>query len=127
MPAAFPLIAKPPAHPGVTAPPPKTLVVWSPEGVREEHPTANARDLVRSRGYTLHAPVADEAFTPKNAEYASPAIAGKEENVPNPAMDALIALRKKAEALGITVDNRWGTRRLNELIAEAEANPKASE
>lgn len=126
MPAAAPPFVRPSVHPGATPPPPKTLVVWSPAGEREEHSTLNARDLVRSCGYTYQSPLAapSRSPTPEGGNYQSPPISGP---APNPALDALNAQRKRAEELGIEVDNRWGTRRLNELIAEAEAKPEASE
>jgi hypothetical protein len=128
MPATPPPVPKAIQHPGTYPKPPRRAVpqldVWSPEGVKETHDHNNARDLVRSCGYTLHNPgIVAADVPPENEEFRSPEIGGVPgmDEAPNPTLDALNALRARAEGLGITVDNRWGTRRLNELIAEAEA------
>lgn len=126
MPASMPAAVKTIQHPGTYPKPaaPAAVVmidVWSPEGVKKTLTQLNARDYVRSRGYTLQSPVQDAPATAEGTDYSSPPICGTGA-APNPALDALNDLRKRAEALGVTVDNRWGTRRLNEEIATAEAN-----
>ena len=125
MPAAAPPFPKPVKHPGTypgDAPPSAratTLTVWSPEGVKEVHSTLNARDLVRSRGYTLRSPRGAVEVTKSDGDDAVVAAGdyAETEAHANAAMEALTALRKQAEDLGVVVDNRWGTKRLNEEIA----------
>jgi hypothetical protein len=89
--------------------------------VKETHPSLNARDLVRSCGYKYQSPSATPppSPTPEGGNYQSPPIGGIEA-APNPEVDALNALRDKAKGLGVDVDLRWGTRRLNEEITLAE-------
>lgn len=125
-------------HPGTYPEPnrapeqPKTLKVWSPEGVAEEHSILNARDLVRSRGYTYSDPKSPKP-DPKRIgvggmvggvssyESRDPVLDLVKPEV-NPAMDELNALRAKAaDVLGGAdkVDQRWGKNRLEQEIAAA--------
>jgi hypothetical protein len=114
-------------HPG-TYPEPaarkpvKKMVVYNPQGQAEEHPVPNARDLVRCCGYSYAqrvraAAVAVDAGV-AGEPGAEPAADGGEAS--NPALDALAALRAEAAELGISVDNRWGTKRLKDEIAFAK-------
>jgi hypothetical protein len=118
-------------HPGTYKVPvspktPETLKVWSPDGVSEEHPVANARDLVRMCGYTYSDPRAPQKAPQRvglgGMIAGTPGVEADEKQESNASLDALNTLRAKvAEALGGAdkVDQRWGFKRLNEELEAA--------
>lgn len=112
-------------HPGTYPEPPvrkpvKTMIVYTKDGKPEEHPVPNARDLVRGCGYTYSPRVAAPVVAGETGEPGSTEPPPDGGEASNPAMDALEALRAEATALGIAVDKRWGTKRLQDEIAFAK-------
>ena len=93
----------------------KTVEIYPPGGggSPEFHTMANARDLMRHHGWTL-APVkaskseADEE--PKKAEENNDSETVAAANM------RLEAFRDVLKAMGVTIDQRWGIRRLTEEI-----------
>lgn len=99
----------------------KLVVLFTPEGVAETHMRSNARDLIRLRNYTAHDPSAAAAKPGTNPDALIPADedAVKTDQVEE-AKEQLTLLRMQLAGLGVEVDNRWGIRRLNDEIAQAQ-------
>lgn len=102
------------------------VTVWDAEGNPHKVTRSNFNDAISRDGWTARPPkpVAaatepdDQAPVSENTEPdqgVSP-----EQTELDTAMDALNALRAEAEVLGITVDQRWGKKRLSAEIEKAK-------
>lgn len=100
------------------------VTVWDPEGNPHTVARGNYNDALSRPGWSNRPPksaaaeVNDQAPEDEKAEPdqgVSP-----EQTAVDEAMDALNALRTEAEVLGVTVDARWGKKRLAAEIEKAK-------
>lgn len=101
------------------------VIVWDAEGTPHNIARGNLHDALSRPGWSIRSPAAKQFAAENQAsedDNTEPDQGSSPEQTElDTAMDALNELRIEAEALGVTVDQRWGKKRLAAEIEKAKA------